>query len=361
MSSETPGQTDTFAHDAANSAGYGASPYAVPSGTAKKRSRGGWVLLLLLLAFAGGIAATLWGGPKIQAWWAGDKAPLAAIPDENTDPLMNGSADTPATRPSAPPAIGAIAGSMDSSLGIAALEARLAAVAARLDGITEQANQAGGNAARAEGLMIAFAARRALDRGAPLGYLEGELRLRFADAQPRAVATIINAAHAPVTIADLQAGLEEVAPQLLGTGGAKTDWWTATKRELSNLIIIRKADTPSPVPQKVIERARLLLSVGRVTSALQEIERLPGREKAENWLQMARQYNEARRALDVIEAAAILEPRNIPAHAAPRLGNPSLQVAPTPEEEESNAASNAVPATSPAAAGVGTSPLSPAR
>src|SRR3546814_3562519 len=33
-------------------------------------------------------------------------------------------------------------------------------------------------------LLIAFAARRALDRGLSLGYLEAQLRLRFGDDQP---------------------------------------------------------------------------------------------------------------------------------------------------------------------------------
>lgn len=340
MSSENPGQTDSFAHGASSTApAQGAAPVgAAPVSPPEARSGkfGGWLILLLLaLAFAGGIGAALWGWPKARSWWnggdAGGNATVQTLAD--TAPARQGAGATSATGNAA------ITGT-DTSLGVATLEARLAAVATRLDAITEQANKAGSNAARAEGLMVAFAARRALDRGSPLNYLEAELRLRFADAQPRAVATIINASHAPVTIADLQAGLEDIAPKLLGTGGASDDWWTATRRELSNLVIIRKADAPSPVPQKVIERARLLISVGRVNSALEEIERLPGHKQAENWLQKARQYNEARRALDVIEAAAILEPRSVPT-AAPVPTSPngqSLQVAPTPEEESGSTA-----------------------
>lgn len=278
------------------------------------------ILILLLLAFAGGIAATLWAAPAIRNLWQ----PASGNPAAAENAAGMDVADQEATK--------AIpnARNTQNSQNVATLEARLAALSAKLDAISEQAAGAGGNAARAEGLLIAFAARRALDRGSPLGYLEGELRLRFGDAQPRAVATIINAAHTPITLADLQAGLDEVTPALLGTDG-KTDWWTAAKREFANLVIIRKADSPSPVPQKTVERSRVLLSAGRVDAALREIERLPNHEMADNWVQMARQYNEARRALDVIEAAAILEPRSIP--VTPRAGGPTnMQVAPPPPE-----------------------------
>ena len=73
----------------------------------------------------------------------------------------------------------------------------------------------------------------------------------------------------------------------------------------------------------------MLLSAERVDNAVEEIERLPDREEADEWLQMARKYNEARRALDVIEAAAILEPRSIPVTARPA-GQTNVQAAPPP-------------------------------
>ena len=50
---------------------------------------------------------------------------------------------------------------------------------------------------------------------------------------------------------------------------------------------------------------------GRVNAALAEVEHMPGRAVAEKWVQMARRYMEARRALDLIETAAILEPRTL--------------------------------------------------
>lgn len=317
MNSELPGNAETNMESEAEAPVPAASP---PQSSGAGGLRGIWLLALLILAFAGGIAATLWTLPALQNWWNGDENGQAV--NGNEAQVLNESApdDAEAARQASA-----------TSLGVATLEARLAAVSARLDAISEQASSAGGNAARAEGLLIAFAVRRALDRGSALGYLEGELRLRFGDSQPRAVATIINAAHAPVTIADLQGGLDEIVPALLGTNGRKLDWWTATKRELASLVIIRKENEPSPVPQRVIERTRLLISVGRVDDALKEIERLPDHEEADNWVQMARKYNEARRALDVIEAAAILEPRSVPV-AKRTAGGQTMQVAPPPPE-----------------------------
>lgn len=252
-------------------------------------SRATLTLVLLLIAFVGGAIAAIWGTPVVKEW----------IKTEEDGAEQAMLADDPAAVP------------VRDLKAASELEARLAVVSTKLDSISQQAANAGGNAARAEALLIAFAARRALDRGAPLGYLEGELRLRFADAQPRAVATIINAAASPVTVPDLQMRLQELTPTLAGTR-AETDWWTAARRELSSLIIVRKAGAPSPEPRKVVERAQMLLASGRVDTALTEIERMRNHEKADAWLQMARQYNEARRALDVIEAAAILEPKRIP-------------------------------------------------
>ena len=282
------------------------------------RPRRSWTVVLLLLAFSAGIGATLWLAPALDRWWS---------TEDGTTPMADNGAGPSGEDISE----GDAATSKALTPGnVAILEARLAALSSKLDAISEQAAGAGGNAARAEGLLIAFATRRALDRGTPLGYLEGELRLRFGDAQPRAVATIITAAHSPITLADLQAGLEVVSPALLGTGG-KADWWTAAKREISSLIVVRRTGEPSPVPQKAVERAHLLLSADRVAAALKEIERLPNHQKADEWIQMARQYNEARRALDVVEAAAILEPRSVPSQ--PRGGSPTnMQVAQPPPE-----------------------------
>jgi hypothetical protein len=188
-----------------------------------------------------------------------------------------------------------------------ALSIRIGAIESRLDEIDERAHAAVGNAERAEGLLIAFAARRALDRGAQLGYIESLLRERFGATQPQAVATIISAARQPVTLVELRAGLDEAGPALAGPG-PQDSWWDGVRRELSSLIVVRRAGTPSPAPADRLSRARALVESGQVDQALVEVSRLPGRDAATRWIAAARRYALARGALDRIETAALLQP-----------------------------------------------------
>lgn len=207
-----------------------------------------------------------------------------------------------------------------------ALAVRVADLEDRLSRINVQAQAASGNAARAEGLLIAFAARRALDRGSPLGYIESQLRLRFGEAQPRAVQTIINASREPVTIEELAAGLDDLAPTL--TAGTKSEgFWADIRREFSELFVIRREGTPSTAPQQRLVRSARYIEVGNVDAAITEMDKLPavmnGDEDSTAWMEKARRYNEARRALDVIETAAILEPQQLRAGDGERVDVPS--------------------------------------
>jgi hypothetical protein len=204
---------------------------------------------------------------------------------------------------------------------------RVAQLEQRVGQISQQSQAAAGNADRAEGLLVAFAARRALDRGVPLGYIEGLLRQRFGDSQRQAVATIITAARQPVTLEELQTGLQEVGPQLIG-GGPDQDWWTALRAELGELINIRKGGTPSTLPAERLQRAKRRLDAGQVDVALAEVLRMPGQESAAEWIADARRYVSARRALDMIETAALLDPRN-PPEGAP-MPAPTLTPGPRP-------------------------------
>lgn len=202
----------------------------------------------------------------------------------------------------------------------AALSERIAQLEARGDAIDRSSAQASGYAARAEGLMIAFAARRALDRGLNLGFLEAQLRDRFGASQPRAVATVVQAAREPVTLEDLRTALDGVAPELM-TGAASVGWWRSLRREIGNLVVLRRAGMPSPLPIDRVARARRLIEAGQVEAALSEVARTPGAPSAERWTVAARRYIAARAALDTIESAAILTP------AAPRV---AAAPAPTP-------------------------------
>lgn len=256
------------------------------------------LLILTLIAFVLGVAVTAWAWPQIERRWGNPAA-------QSTTPAP--------LRGAALPAYPARPMNADTAQ---AMDLRMGQLEERLTRITVEAQAASGNATRAEGLLVAFAARRALDNSMPLGYVEGQLRARFGQAQPRAVATIINAAREPITLADLRGGLADIAGEVV-TPPADASWWTALEHEARELISIHRASSPSPRPQAGLDRAIRYLDGGRVNAALTEVERMPGRAAADRWIQLARRYLEARRALDLIETAAILEPRSLrPTEAA---------------------------------------------
>lgn len=201
------------------------------------------------------------------------------------------------------------------------LDQRLAAAEQRLARLDLQAQAAAGNAARAEGLLIAFATRRALERGAELGYLADQLRLRFSDALPNAVTTVIETSRDPITLDQLIARLEGLAPKLAET--TEEPSFDRFKREISELFVVRRESAPSPQPQRRLERARLFLQSGRVGAAIEEVQNLPGAASGEAWIADARRYAAAQRALDLIETSAVLEPRRLRDRSGQRIEQPS--------------------------------------
>lgn len=198
----------------------------------------------------------------------------------------------------------------------AQMAARVATLEDKVDGIQAQATEATGDASRAEGLLVAFAARRALDRGVELGYIEGLLRQRFGDTQPQAVATILSASRQPVTLADLQNGLDAIASTLAAGGSPKTSWWQSFRNELSGMVVVRRAGEPSTQPADRVSRAQRMLEAGQVDTALAEIVRLSDHSIADKWIVAARRYLAGRGALDQIETAALLDPAT--SQGAPR-------------------------------------------
>lgn len=255
---------------------YGMTPPASRGGVKFKH-----ILLLLLLAFAGGGIAT---------WWLADEYGFLDQPEPvtaNPAPLATSMA------PLLPPAPGV--GEIES----------------RLNQINADAAAASGNVARAESLLVAFAVRRAIDSGAPLGYLANQLQLRFGATQPQAVATIISAAQAPVTIDMLQTELKGLEPALL-TGSRNDGMWAMVKREMSELFVLRKDGAPSPAPTRRLERTHALVESGHISAAVTEISAMPGAGAAQSWLVRAKRYNDARKALDRLERGALVAPITAP-------------------------------------------------
>ncbi|MBX7457905.1 hypothetical protein K3152_06575 [Qipengyuania sp. 1NDH17] len=201
------------------------------------------------------------------------------------------------------------------------IDQRLAAAEQRLSRLDLQAQAAAGNAARAEGLLIAFAIRRAIDKGAQLGYLADQLRLRFGDALPNAVNTILTFSRDPVTLDQLTARLDGLSPQL--QSGDQRGGFERFTDELGALFTIRRESAPSPQPEMRIERARLFLLSGRTGDAIAEVRNMPGAANAQGWLRDAERYEATQRSLDLIETAAVLEPRRLRDGAGNRISQPS--------------------------------------
>ncbi len=152
---------------------------------------------------------------------------------------------------------------------------------------------------------MAFAARRAVDRGVALGYLEPLLLDRFGQTHARAVATIITGSHEPVRLNELVEQYRQLGPDLRSSA-PEEGAWTQFKRELGSLIQIRRADRPSTQPDARFQRALADLEDGEVGAALAETMRLPGAANAQPWIRKARQYVLVHRALDEIESGALL-------------------------------------------------------
>jgi hypothetical protein len=245
-----------------------------------------WLLLLLVTLLAGAAAAT----------WALTRYDAAARFFGIVEPAREAMA-VQALIPVRPLAPNQLAPT-DQAPQMAVLEARLA----RLENATQQV---AGSAGRADALLVAFAARRAIDRGVAVGYLEPLLAERFGPSHRQAVATIITASRTPVRLDQLAVEFEQLAPQL-SKGGPDEGVWDATRRELASLVAIRRTDRPNFKPSATAERARRRLAAGQVDQALAEAMRLPGIGSAGPWVQRARTYVAAHRALDEIESAALL-------------------------------------------------------
>lgn len=271
---------------------YDGDPGALAAAARQRR----WYALAAVLLVAGALAVVGW-----TAWVGiGERARLADAPAAV--------APTPAKPQIAPPPVAAPAPAPQPLLPTS-VESRLAAIEARLGAISRDAEAASENAGRAEALLIAFATRRALDKGLSLGYLEDQLQRRFGTEQPTAVATITAAAALPVTLEELRAELNDLGPKLISGSASGGGFWSGLSRELSELFVLRREGAPSPASSQRFARAQRLIDAGQVDEAVTVVESLAGRQLAATWIIDARRYAEARRALDLIETAAILDPQ----------------------------------------------------
>ena len=213
----------------------------------------------------------------------------------------------------------------DAALTAAA--AKVSALEQRLAELNQQAIAAAGQAGQAEALLVAFAARRTIERGQSLGYLETQLRVRFGSTQQAAVDRVIAAAQKPVTLALLREDFEKLGPQLIG-GAASEGTWDWLTRQVGELFVIRRADSPSPSATSRAVRVREALAGGRVDLAIAEVERMPGKDAATEWLALARDYAMTEHALDQLETAALSFPPTPPVVVKPEAAAPAAGATP---------------------------------
>lgn len=309
-----------------------AAPPVAPVGAVDprgKRRTGKVLLVVALVAFVIGV---------LLAGWLALRGTLDFMLPESARPAASRLTGTPGAAPALPEAIA----SQQASYAVGGVETRLALLEERLARLDLQASAASGNAARAEGLLVAFASRRVLGKGGQLGYLEDQLKLRFGGAQPEAVRTVIEFGKDPVTIDELYSGLDALAPALAEAPKSEGGW-SRLRREFASLFVVRRANSPSLDPRDRIARARLMLTSGKTAEAIEEVLRLPGAEAASGWIDNARRYDQAQQALDVIETAAMLEPRKLFDAAGKPVDQPSPLAQPADMAAQVQASQAALP------------------
>ena len=265
------------------------------NGTGTGMGWGARLLIALVLVIVGAAAAT-WGLAHYQP----AARVLGVLPARK--PVML----TPRPVVMNPQSAPAVAAAQEP-----AQQQRVASLEARLAAVEHATARAEGSAGRADALVVAFAARRAIDRGVALGYLENLLVDRFGADHRAAVATIITASHQPVRLDDLISEYDALGPELR-RGGPQDSWWTNFKRELGSVVELHSSTRPAGNPDARYERARQRLASANVDQALAETMRLPGASRAGDWIAKARRYILAHRALDQIESAALMPQPNAP-------------------------------------------------
>ncbi|MBB4857671.1 hypothetical protein HNO88_000982 [Novosphingobium chloroacetimidivorans] len=317
MQDDTPNVTEAVGPEATGSQ----TPYAPATSIPTPRRRSvRTVFLAMLLAFlagAGGVAYLAWHGELARYLPARSGSGQSSATDGARDGIAGTASGAGGSRAATP------------NEAVVSMEARLAMLEDRFSRLDFEASAASGNAARAEALLIASAARRLIERGEPLSFVADQLTLRFGDAQPQAVQTITTFASNPVTLDQLTARLEALAPDLTDKSQSM-NLWSRTRQELANLFTVRSDSPTLLTPAARIDRARLMLTARRIDNAIDEVERMPGADAAQKWIADARRFEEAQRALDLVETTAMLEPRRLRDGSGQDVTQPSPLSAPEP-------------------------------
>jgi hypothetical protein len=82
--------------------------------------------------------------------------------------------------------------------------------------------------------------------------------------------------------------------------------------------VIRHDEGPNATPEARADHARLAVAGGRVDAAISDVEHMPGKDAATEWLAHARDWVSAQHALDQLETAAMVLPAPQPVAPMPK-------------------------------------------
>jgi hypothetical protein len=134
---------------------------------------------------------------------------------------------------------------------------------------------------------------------------------------------VIDAARDPVTLDQLLVQIDGMGGELLEVPESE-GLLTRLSHEFSQLFSVRTDDTPSPVAERRLERARANLQNSQIERAIAEVRAMPNAPLAAEWLVDAERFAAAQRALEVLETAAVLEPRDLRDGEGQRVEQPGL-------------------------------------
>lgn len=302
-----------------------------PSGGMKFRT----IVILLLIAFVGGTIAAGWAITKYDMFQSSSENDAIIVDSDavsNEAPLAS---DLPTNQPSEPRQN---VENKNDTVNDQLINERVDSLDDRLSRINVQAQQASGNADRTESMLIAFSARRAIDSGSALGYVENELRLKFGNSNPDDVRAIIDASSNPVRLATLENQLD-IESEILLSPSSDASTWDVVKKEFGELFVIRKAGSQPPQPERRLARIKTSLANRDVKTAILEMEQMPGADNARDWIALAKRYLRVQQALDAVEKTAISIPSNaLPIRPVSQSPETALQETQQPNE---NAPTNA--------------------
>jgi hypothetical protein len=230
------------------------------------------ILALLVLAFVGGGAAFAWLNSDGQLPWDMPKAPLVEALDEG-----------------------------DTSADAAKIVLPVPTF------IQPSATQA-------EAALLVLTARQAMEDGKPMGELTNRLQITFGQSQPQALATIMSAARQPVSNANLLAGFDAIAAQLLQPAGTA---WDRGRYELAHLFVIRRGDAQPSAMAARIQSTREAIIAGDIAFAAKTVGAMPGADHARQWLLDAKRAVAVGQAFDALYQSAAMVPTSATALTEP--------------------------------------------